>query len=227
MLYLTKDGIFLTIKIPMKCLPTQKNFLNFTRKTFAAAFIFSALLSSFAFFSCASSSKAKLHPVYITDKKCIELLPPSACSLSKECAQEFSGDFDGKSFSMMAYLKLDKKEISVCLLSTFGVDIGFLSYDGKSVKFESHFFPDSFRAEYIVADFQNAYYDFDVLKANYSAAGLSFEEKKTSTSITRTIHDGKNLIEEIEISLKKKKISRIKIRNHLRNYTYIITEVEP
>lgn len=128
---------------------------------------------------------------------------------------------------MMAYLKLDKKEISVCLLSTFGVDIGFLSYDGKSVKFESHFFPDSFRAEYIVADFQNAYYDFDVLKANYSAAGLSFEEKKTSTSITRTIHDGKNLIEEIEISLKKKKISRIKIRNHLRNYTYIITEVEP
>lgn len=225
-LHLTKDGIFLTIKIPMKCLHSKKIFSEISRMCKTGLLFFSLSLSCIVFFSCASSFRKKLHPVYITDRKCIELLPPSACSISKDSAQEFSGDFDGKSFSLMAYLKLDKDEISVCLLSTFGVDIGSLFYDGNKVLFESAFFPDSFKAEYIVADFQNAYYDFDVLKENYSAAGLSFKETKSGSKITRTIHDGKTLIEEIDISMKKKKIERIKIRNHLRNYTYVITEVD-
>jgi len=210
----------------MKRLSSNYIFTKLFLCTSVGLLILSAALSCFFFSSCASSAHKKLHPVYITDRKAVELLPPASASFSIESAQEFSGDFDGKSFSLMAYLKLDKKEISICLLNNFGVDIGFLSYDGNSVKFESAFFPDSFKAEYIVADLQNAYYDFDLLKNNYSLSGLSLKEKKSGNSIVRKIYDGKNLIEEIDIELKNKKISRIKIQNFLRNYAYVITEVE-
>lgn len=181
------------------------------------------------FFSCASNkvqTVGNLNPVYITNTKAVNLLPPSTRAVPIDQVQLLNGRFGTQEFTLITYFQLDSNGIFITLLNDFGTDMGSASYDGNTVQFDSPVFPKNMKAEYIIADIQNAYYDFDELKVNFEKSGLIFEEKVCGDKgdnphVTRLIKNNKKVIEEITISEKS-----IKIQNYLRGYEYNLTQAE-
>lgn len=171
--------------------------------------------------SCKSTravQNTELHPVYVTNSKKINLLPPENTTVELDILQQFNGTFGDTDFSMLSFSQIDKSEISLSLINDFGTDMGHLYYDGDHVSFKSAYLPSKLPGEYIVAEIQNAYYDEKVLQENYSKAGLKFE---CETPGLRKIYDGKKLIEEIFISDDK-----VKIINYLRGYSFELVNAE-
>lgn len=181
----------------------------------------------FLMVSCSSSKVTgadegkSLAPVYVTNSKSIQLLAPECMDGAIDNVQLLNGSFGKQNFSLISYFQADSNGIFIALLNDFGTDMGSASYDGKSVVFESPVFPKNMKAEYIIADIQNAYYKSECLKDNYSKSGLSFEEEKTENCTKRYVKNGKNVIEEITISEKS-----IRIVNNLRGYEYNLIEGE-
>ena len=171
--------------------------------------------------SCKSTRAVKnteLRPVYVTNSKKINLLPPENTTVELDILQQFNGTFGDTDFSMLSFSQIDKSEISLSLINDFGTDMGHLYYDGDHVSFKSAYLPSKLPGEYIVAEIQNAYYDEKVLQENYSKADLKFE---CETPGLRKIYDGKKLIEEIFISDDK-----VKIINYLRGYSFELINAE-
>ena len=171
--------------------------------------------------SCKSTRVVKnteLRPVYVTNSKKINLLPPENTTVELDILQQFNGTFGDTDFSMLSFSQIDKSEISLSLINDFGTDMGHLYYDGDHVSFKSAYLPSKLPGEYIVAEIQNAYYDEKVLQENYSKAGLKFE---CETPGLRKIYDGKKLIEEIFVSDDK-----VKIINYLRAYSFELVNAE-
>jgi len=174
--------------------------------------------------SCASKKveTSGLRPVYITNQKKVNLLEPSKACLVFEGLQALNGSFGSQSFSLLSYTQIDAKGINLSLMNDFGTDMGNLFYDGKSVIFDSAYFPKALPGEYIICDIQNAYYDKDELRKNFEAAGLKFVVTTEENAVEiRKIFDGKNLIEEISISQ-----NEVKIQNFLRGYSYQLVNAE-
>ena len=171
--------------------------------------------------SCKSTKTVQyneLRPVYVTNTKKINLLPPENASVELDILQLFNGTFGDTDFSILSFSQIDKSKISLSLINDFGTDMGHLYYDGDHVSFKSAYLPSKLPGEYIVAEIQNAYYDEKVLQENYSKAGLKFE---CETPGLRKIYDGKKLIEEIFISDDK-----VKIINYLRGYSFELVNAE-
>ena len=171
--------------------------------------------------SCKSTravQNTELRPVYVTNSKKINLLPPENTTVELDILQQFNGTFGDTDFSMLSFSQIDKSEISLSLINDFGTDMGHLYYDGDHVSFKSAYLPSKLPGEYIVAEIQNAYYDEKVLQENYSKAGLKFE---CETAGLRKIYDGKKLIEEIFVSDDK-----VKIINYLRGYSFELINAE-
>ena len=171
--------------------------------------------------SCKSTravQNTELRPVYVTNSKKINLLPPENTTVELDILQQFNGTFGDTDFSMLSFSQIDKSEISLSLINDFGTDMGHLYYDGDHVSFKSAYLPSKLPGEYIVAEIQNAYYDEKVLQENYSKAGLKFD---CETPGLRKIYDGKKLIEEIFISDDK-----VKIINYLRGYSFELINAE-
>ncbi len=74
-------------------------------------------------------------------------------------------------------------------------------------------FPQSFKPEYIVADFQLCFYDPDIVRRALKDCGLVLETQ----SNFRRIFEGKSLIIEIE-----RASGAVKFVNHLRGYSYTL-----
>ena len=183
----------------------------------------SILLITIVFLSISCKStrtiqNSELRPVYVTNSKKINLLPPENTTVELDILQQFNGTFGDTDFSMLSFSQIDKSEISLSLINDFGTDMGHLYYDGDHVSFKSAYLPSKLPGEYIVAEIQNAYYDEKVLQENYSKAGLKFE---CETPGLRKIYDGKKLIEEIFISDDK-----VKIINYLRGYSFELINAE-
>lgn len=181
--------------------------------------------------SCASvKNQAALKPVYVTNTKKIRLLATDNISNPIDQVQLLKGKFGDTSFSLLSYTQIDSQQISLSLFTDFGNDMGSLYYDGNSVILDSAFVPEKLPGEYIVADIQNAFYDFEVLKENYLKAGLTFEaneevqrgaDGRETSYIVRRVYDGKKLIEEITILN-----NTITIKNFLREYEYQLIRAE-
>jgi len=183
----------------------------------------SILLITIVFLSISCKStrtiqNSELRPVYVTNSKKINLLPPENTTVELDILQQFNGTFGDTDFSMLSFSQIDKSEISLSLINDFGTDMGHLYYDGDHVSFKSAYLPSKLPGEYIVAEIQNAYYDEKVLQENYSKAGLKFECEATGL---RKIYDGKKLIEEIFVSDDK-----VKIINYLRAYSFELVNAE-
>ena len=182
------------------------------------------------FFSCASNkiqTVGNLNPVYVTNTKAVNLLPPTTMAVPIDQVQLLNGRFGTQEFTLITYFQLDSSGIFITLLNDFGTDMGSATYDGNTVQFDSPVFPKNMKAEYIIADIQNAYYNFEDLRENFEKSGLIFEEKiinvdnGDSPHVTRLIKNGKKVIEEITICEKS-----IRIQNYLRGYEYNLTQAE-
>lgn len=202
--------------------------------------IYAFILSVTVLVSCTSSPKKdrdinnSLSPVYVTNKKSIGLLPTNAMEGSLENFQKLTGSFGIQSFSLLVYFIANEESLFLSLFNDFGTDMGNLSYNGKSVVFETNVFPKNMKSEYIILDIQNAYYKVEELKKKYDEVGLIFEVKEFDEKIVhssndnenpiksiRKIKDGNKLIEEITIYE-----NSIIIQNVLRGYKYELTGEE-
>ncbi len=178
--------------------------------------------------SCASFRKhgqgdtrdAQRPAVSVTDSKKIEVLPPSCMDGQLDCLQLFTARFGDQAFSAQTYSIADSQGVSMSLLNEMGMELGQLSYGADGLSFQSAYLPDSVRAEYILADFQNCYYDAEALKRHYEAAGLSFTCSRQEGREYRQIADGGIIIEEIV-----KSAGRVSLTNRLRSYSYELKEL--
>lgn len=180
----------------------------------------------FSLQACRTFSKNELPKVYITKSKSVKLLPPSSCSVTEDSSQIFSGTFANNHIDCILYTESTKENLSICILNTLGIEMGSLFFDGQNFEFDSNFFPRSFKAEYILSDFQSVYYDFDDLKENYEKAFLDFVQEKKDDFYTRKIYDKENLLQEIQFTLKENRVHEINVKNYIHGYEYKITEAD-
>ena len=172
------------------------------------------------------SSGSTAGTVYITDTKTVSLLPPECMAGSLAALQLFTGSYGPQTFAFQAYSRADADGISMTLLNEMGITVATLSYTKDGTNFQSAYLPDSIRAEYMLLDFQNAYYDADALRNHYAANGLRFACSQEGGREYRRIYDGRKLIEEITIEENTAAGTRLSVQNYLRSYHYELTELE-
>lgn len=170
-----------------------------------------------------SSSAART--VYVTDTKAVSLLPPSCMAGSMDTFQLLTGSYGTQHFALQAYTRADADGISMTLLNEMGITVATLSYTKDGTNFQSAYMPDSIREEYMLLDFQNAYYDADALRDHYAANGLRFERSREGGRDYRRIYDGRKLIEEIITEENTAAGTRLSVQNRLRSYRYELAEL--
>lgn len=184
-------------------------------------------------FSCAGFQfGSKFSPVYVTNSARYALLPAEKMDGEIDAPQKMSARFGGQQFDCEAYVISDKERLSLTFFNGFGATMASLFFDGERLEFESTFFPEGLRAEYIVADFQFCLYDARSVREALEKIGVDFELSVFSGAdggfreIRRLLKDG----EEISVITKNfstedgvKKLSSIRYENFLRGYSYLLT----
>jgi hypothetical protein len=179
-----------------------------------------ALLAVVCLHSCATKqAEASFAPVYVTDQVKYVLLPPSNIKDPLDMAQQISGSWGKQEFLMDAWVRADQKGISMALFNSLGTTLGDLSFSDRALSFSSPLFPSSFKAEYIIADFQFCFYRIDALVPALRGLTLVVEiwDGLSGSREVRRILEGKKLIIEIE-----KTDGMVRYTNHLRGYAYTL-----
>lgn len=171
------------------------------------------------------SSGSAARTVYVTDTKAVSLLPPECMAGSMDAFQLLTGSYGTQHFALQAYTRADADGISMTLLNEMGITVATLSYTKDGTNFQSAYMPDSIRAEYMLLDFQNAYYDADALRDHYAASGLRFERSAGDAGEHRYIYDGRTLIEEIVTATAGREGTSVTVTNRLRSYRYELAEL--
>lgn len=231
----------------------HKKAQKFPKKTQNSQFF--CLFLAFSVISCSSSkiqqisqkneNSSVLPQVYITNSKKIKLLKNSEFQGNFDKIQMISGNFGTQNFEFLGNLQIDSNSLSLTILSPMGTDLGAIYFDEKGIVLDSAYFPQNLKAEYIICDIQSAYFPAESLRENFRKAGLSFTEEIMNLSkneenvktddktpqnsknfieknqIIRKIYDKNKIIEEIVISQ-----NEIRISNKLRNYEYILINLE-
>ena len=235
-------------------LPKKNSKIHFFNK-FSVIFCLFLMIFAFSVISCSSSkiqqisqkneNSSVLPQVYITNRKKIKLLKNSEFQGNFDKIQMISGNFGSQNFEFLGNLQIDSNSLSLTILSPMGTDLGAIYFDEKGIVLDSAYFPQNLKAEYIICDIQSAYFPAESLRENFKEAGLSFTEEIMNLSkneenvktddeipqnsknlieknqIIRKIYDKNKIIEEIVISQ-----NEIRISNKLRNYEYILINLE-
>ena len=235
-------------------LPKKNSKIHFFNK-FSVIFCLFLMIFAFSVISCSSSkiqqisqkneNSSVLPQVYITNSKKIKLLKNSEFQGNFDKIQMISGNFGTQNFEFLGNLQIDSNSLSLTILSPMGTDLGAIYFDEKGIVLDSAYFPQNLKAEYIICDIQSAYFPAESLRENFKEAGLSFTEEIMNLSkneenvktddeipqnsknlieknqIIRKIYDKNKIIEEIVISQ-----NEIRISNKLRNYEYILINLE-
>jgi hypothetical protein len=121
--------------------------------------------------------------VFVTNSKKIKPLKTFYIEEKIDSTFLFEGNFNGSSFSFLALTYCDSECVEIMLSNELGISIGNLIYDGNTIEFSSSVLPKNLKAQYIIADLQNALYFAQALKANYKKSNLIFEEFASSSYI--------------------------------------------
>lgn len=186
------------------------------------AFLLAIILSASVFTSCATVKKLPgLEKIYVTNTKQINLLPTEYIAQPLDSILQLNITFEENSFSVLTYIQADENILFMELMNDFMISMGTLEYDGSSIQFDCAAFPSSLKPEYIINDFQNAYYSAEELKKNLNASRLIFEETAEGEVTKRFVKDNSKVIEEITITAES-----VTIKNYLRNYEYTLFSAE-
>lgn len=168
------------------------------------------------FVSCVTVPKIDgLDRVFVTNTKLINILPASCADTEIDGAAMLTVSAGGQSFNLLSYVQCDDESIYVSLMNDFGVEMGYLSYDGHSVDMDCPLLPPELKGVYIINDLQYAFYDVDDVKQNLMQSKLIFDVQTKDGVVTKSVYDGKKLIADVTIDG-----SLVEIRNYLRGYEY-------
>jgi len=172
------------------------------------------LICAVLFSSCVTVKKINsLEPVYVTNTKQINVLPPDDIEQPIDEVMLLTADMGNQVFSTPVYVAADNSGIYMTILTDFGIAIGNIDYDGDRADMDCPMFPEKLKAVYLINEFQNAYYKAQALKQNLESSKLIFEESEKDDTIVRTIKSGNKIIEDIVITS-----GSVEINNYLRGY---------
>lgn len=186
--------------------------------------LMAAVLGAGLFFvSCASNriEKPTTSPVYVTNTKKIYILNPSQIEKTLDGQQILVGAFGDQKFTLQAYVFANENCIEIGLFNDFGTDMGMLTFDGVTALCDSALFPPQLKAEYILNDFQNAYYKPESIRENLAASKLDFTVETSNGVETRKVLSNGKVVEEIIIS-----DGEVTIKNILRGYEFQLFSAE-
>jgi hypothetical protein len=190
------------------------------RKSFTIVpFFLALLLVAPVFFSCASTPKGvrKPNPVYLTNRAKYTFLAPSEIAGSIDQLQRVEGSYGDKNFSFLIYVKADSEGIDFLILNDFGTEVARVTLSPDGVASSGVAAQMGLQVEYILADFQLAYYKADCLVKKLAGIGLVFTERHEGSTTIREVHDGDKLVTHIEFTE-----AGLLLENSLRGYTYSI-----
>ncbi|MBF9015485.1 DUF3261 domain-containing protein [Oceanispirochaeta sp. M1] len=182
----------------------------------------SILLLCVLMFSCTSVKKTddEIKPVvYITDDIQLELPDLELLDENLEMQQIIDGRYKDKTYTMPAYLLLNRQEISIVVFTALGNTVYELYYSGGEVKSSGLSSVVISNPLYMIADLQFCYYPEDSLKEIMDDAGIRMEVQTLEGGWTRQFFADDDLIIEI------KRVNNIlEYTNYLRDYSYRIEE---
>lgn len=172
--------------------------------------------------SCVSVKKINdLEPVYVTNTKQINVLPPQHIKENVDEVMLLTADMGNEVFTTPVYVSADKDGIYMTILTDFGIEIGSIWYDGQVADMDCSMFPKNLKAVYLINEFQNGFYKSEALKKNLENSKLIFEENQKGDTIVRTVKSGNKIIENIVISK-----NSVEISNILRGYKITLLKSE-
>jgi hypothetical protein len=144
------------------------------------------------------------------------LLPPGDIEKPLDMAQRMSGNYGETSFTLNCWVRADTTGIFMSFFNEMGADMGELEYTGEGLSFSSPYAPQNLKAEYLIADFQFCFYNFEALVSGLG--GLTLKRELSGETELRRIYEGERLLIEIE-----KTPAHVRYANRLRSYAYTIT----
>lgn len=162
-------------------------------------------------------SCSSIKGVYITDEINVPLMVISCFDSPFEMYQLMEGNvFGEEEYYLEAYSVFDGQELDIVLLTSTGLSVADINYNGKKVTIDSQFFSNNrMVASYIVFDFQLCYGDSDFLREVLSVYDLQFCEIEEDGCRIRTVSQKNEMIYKIVTS-----DGIITVNNLLRGYSY-------
>ena len=184
--------------------------------------LFLVTLTAVFSISCVHTKKNVLdtgaRPVYITDTLMYEYLDPSCIDTPVDCLQRIDGSFGEQEFSFLTYTQADATKIELIVLSDLGTEIANILYRDKKITLSGLVVAKKIPAEYIIADFQLAYYRVACLNQFLNPYGVTVDEGVLENGRTyREIFAENNAILHIEYET-----DVLYFTNTLRGYSYTI-----
>jgi hypothetical protein len=170
----------------------------------------------------ASSGYRQPQPYYLADDLRLPLLDTALLGAPLDLAQHIKGSYGGKVYFLDAYSKAGPEGVDMVGLDAMGTEVFDLSYSkAKGIRFSSALGMSGVKPEYVVADFQIAYYPFEAVKVALAPYGLDFEEIESGGREAKVLTRSGREILRVE-SLPK----GLRYANALRGYSYEVTESE-
>jgi hypothetical protein len=159
-------------------------------------------------------------PVYITDDRALPLLDTALLDRSLELSQRVKGSYGGKVYFLEVYSKADAEGLDMVGLNSLGTEVMDISYSkSKGIRLSNKLGAPGFKPEYVVADFQIAYYPFEAVRAALEPYGLDFELRVGDGSESRVLSRGGRVILAVE-----RLPGGLRLTNTLRGYSYDVQE---
>lgn len=156
--------------------------------------------------------------VYLTNRAAFRFLDTGGIEAPMDMLQRLDGAYGEREFSFMIYVLADSARVEMIVLNDLGSEIARIVYEGGVVTSSGLVTKAGLSPNYILADFQLAWYREEAVSAGLAASGLSCADRREGELTVREIHDGDETIIRIE-----KRAESLSFRNILRGYSYTIT----
>lgn len=191
------------------------------------ALILAAAMSAFAV-SCANGPAARNGQsgsggapdgaVYLTNRTVFKFLDPAGIEAPMDMLQRLDGAYGTREFSFMIYVLADSSRVEMIVLNDLGSEMARVVYADGEVTASGLVTKAGLSPNYILADFQLAWYRLDAVSAGLASSGLTCVDRREGDMTVREIIDDGKIIINIE-----KSADSLRLRNILRGYSYTIT----
>ena len=172
--------------------------------------------------SCAGSPAARGGApdgaVYLTNRTAFGFLDTGGIEAPMDMLQRLDGAYGEREFSFMIYVLADRARVEMIVLNDLGSEMARIVYADGEVTSSGLVTKAGLSPNYILADFQLAWYREDAVSAGLAASGLTCADRREGDLTVREINDGDETIIRIE-----KRAESLNFRNILRGYSYTIT----